>query len=1116
MSIKTVKPYPGMIITEDVVFQSGEYDFSEKEGIIIGANDITIDGNGAILVGGCEKIEKSSVTNTEEFGYGEAENPNNEHELGFFGTGILIDNHMNVSIKNLRIKGFNLGIHAKYSKGITLEGIDLSDCFHDPDWGWDNHGFHGAIYFDHVNYSSIEHCKANNVWDALNLWYSSDNHVYHNDFSYTSDCGIKLWAACRNDICDNDFSYGLRISPGEVHARDSSSVLIESGSNDNVFSRNDMSHGGDGLFIRVLNGWMSTGNIFEENDCSYANNNAVEAWSDGNTYIRNKANYSSYGFWLGNSDNTELIENEVAYNGDMFHNAPETFGNCGIAIVNGSGTHFVLEGNDIHDNVGPGVAIRYLKDYPSNHWVIQKNKVYNNKTKGTFVGHGIYVKNAKFLTFAQNEFSGNEGEEIFFDGHVADVRFLEGVGKEKPEGRLVVKPDVIYEGNEVTISVKNATEDIANRLDLGDHTVTTETDVKHTYDKVGMYRISLTMENDSQAALDFKTLYVLPKGETIDCYHKDQWQLTTNGKGCSVNISERSLTGKSVIGRFESGNEHSLFYPASKDLGIEVGEDSSFCFALRYTTDAEPDWSRSTPKPVVRLYQDEDNYFEFVPSKALLEMGFMPINEQKDNWRLFDIDLRGTEDWIKCMFGKGLAHGVVNAISIDFGGKYEGYTEVYLDALSFGKAKEKAVEYNNLAKNVYSKPFPKALAENPMSHSDVQAPIRGAVKHYGDITARYATGEDGYYGVDFGATRAFDRVSVYFYENTTNTTEAHGEMLPQSSWIEVDAGEGFKAIESTHRDTMILGENIYNFEQQEASKVRVCFTCQGEAPVAIYGFIANNTKVVSDYEISSKVKAVSKLESFDVKLNKHFNEKGCDLGDMIAKVFTVNDEGILDQCIFETVIPEQSVTPNTLHSIPADIEGMVSGQRYALALGQTNLAESYAEGDCYRWIAGHFGINETFAIYDQGETKPTDHNWGTAWLQVICEDQMADYSHDSEHVGTRFGVKKMEYRYQTFMMPDTYLLAFDGDVSPTTGWRSAGDNDALCITLKKETAIDVLNLWVDAACEVDIEMDGESLENKSLLAGYNAVSCGVQGVKEIKVAPTTQDVIINQVEIVRA
>ena len=92
-------------------------------------------------------------------------------------------------------------------------------------------------------------------------------------------------------------------------------MLIESGSDDNYWFRNDITQGGDGIFIRVLNGWVSRGNTFVENDTSYANNNCIEAWSPRNTWIRNRANGGSYGFWLGASDQNVLLENEASGKG---------------------------------------------------------------------------------------------------------------------------------------------------------------------------------------------------------------------------------------------------------------------------------------------------------------------------------------------------------------------------------------------------------------------------------------------------------------------------------------------------------------------------------------------------------------------------------------------------------------------------------------------------------------------------------------------------------------------------------------------------------------------------------------------------------------------------------
>jgi len=56
---------------------------------------------------------------------------------------------------------------------------------------------------------------------------------------------MSLWTACRNRVLKNNLSWGIRIKPGEVHARDSACVMIQAGSDDNYFADNDITHGGD-------------------------------------------------------------------------------------------------------------------------------------------------------------------------------------------------------------------------------------------------------------------------------------------------------------------------------------------------------------------------------------------------------------------------------------------------------------------------------------------------------------------------------------------------------------------------------------------------------------------------------------------------------------------------------------------------------------------------------------------------------------------------------------------------------------------------------------------------------------------------------------------------------
>ena len=215
--------------------------------------------------------------------------------------------------------------------------------------------------------TTLRKCKANRVWDACALLNSDDNVVEDNDFSHASDTCIWLWTACRNQVRRNNLSYGLRIKPGTVHAYDSACVLVEAGSDNNRFEHNDMTHGGDGVYVRALGGWVSRGNVFEDNDASFAHNNCFEAQSPGNTYRRNKANYGSHGIWVGMSNETILEGNDACYNGvpgpPGHDNAPFPFtigsnravqGHGGIIFV-GPSNHTVCRGNKCVGNNGAGI-----------------------------------------------------------------------------------------------------------------------------------------------------------------------------------------------------------------------------------------------------------------------------------------------------------------------------------------------------------------------------------------------------------------------------------------------------------------------------------------------------------------------------------------------------------------------------------------------------------------------------------------------------------------------------------------------------------------------------------------------------------------------------------------
>src|SRR5205823_3993180 len=174
---------------------------------------------------------------------------------------------------------------------------------------------------------------------------------------------------------------------------------------------------------------------------SYANNNCIESWSPGNTYIQNKANHGSYGFWLGGSDQAILLGNEAAYNGlpSGFHNAPEPgFGHGGIVIVKGPSSHTILDGNHCHHNNGAGIAFsgdeatkgRAWRTY---HWIVQNNDLHDNRW-------GIWGRWGDWIYLANNRLAKNPEGNFFQDV----TRLVET----KPSGTVVSPPILELRGPE--------------------------------------------------------------------------------------------------------------------------------------------------------------------------------------------------------------------------------------------------------------------------------------------------------------------------------------------------------------------------------------------------------------------------------------------------------------------------------------------------------------------------------------------------------------------------------------------------------------------------------------------------------------------------------------------
>lgn len=616
--------------------------------IVIKGSNITIDGRGAWLIGATEGDPKT-----------------------FQGTAIRAEGVSGVTLKNVRAKGWETGMHLVQCDGWTVEGCDFSDNFHDPSFGWGENGIRGGMVLDRVTRSVLRNNRANRVWDGCVLVESHDNALEGNDFSHTSNTCAKLWKSCRNTFSNNNLSYGLRIDPGEVHARDSACVLIESGSNDNQFRGNDCTHGGDGIFIRVLNQWVSVGNVFIENDCSYANNNCVEAWSPRSTWIRNKANHGSYGFWLGASDQNVLLENEASYNGlpDGFHNSPHLpdAGHAGIVFMFGPSSHTMVRGNSCIGNNGAGIAA--IGDFDSQgkawnafHWIIEQNILRQNRW-------GIFLQHAQMIDLAANQFEGNSIADLHQQENVQElVQRADQPAITEPPQAVLTGPHAAKVHEAVTFDASAsrdpAGQPLSFRWRIPPDVSSQQPTLNHVFTEPGFYRVALTVSNDLLSDLAWRDFYVTePVDElgTEDGGATWSWIDPASQVRFAADRDVRLVGDSSIRAEAQpySGGRLTLRCTLPPQKPVDLTGKTRIVFWLKTQNENIPGWQDLNPP--VALVAADGSRLQLSPVRDFLSSP--PYNEAREGWTYFDVPLAGNTPWTRT--GDGLSDAAAIELGFD-------------------------------------------------------------------------------------------------------------------------------------------------------------------------------------------------------------------------------------------------------------------------------------------------------------------------------------------------------------------------------------------------------------------------------------------------------------------
>ena len=236
-------------ITRDTRIKPGSYEINDIDdnGVVhISGDGITVDFQGAELIG----LPESRTPET------------------YVGKGIVVTGRR-VTVKNVKVRGFKLGIYAHHAPRLVIENADVSGNYRQRlrsslrredggDWLSPHHNdrrewvtnYGAGLYVERSDRVTIRRVRARNVQNGIILDRVSESQVYDNDCSFLSGWGLAMWRCTRNLISRNAFDFCVRGYSHDVYNRgqDSAGILMFEQNNENIIAENSATHCGDGLF----------------------------------------------------------------------------------------------------------------------------------------------------------------------------------------------------------------------------------------------------------------------------------------------------------------------------------------------------------------------------------------------------------------------------------------------------------------------------------------------------------------------------------------------------------------------------------------------------------------------------------------------------------------------------------------------------------------------------------------------------------------------------------------------------------------------------------------------------------------------------------------------------
>jgi len=249
---------------------NGEY----HQPVIIMADNITFDCNGSTFIG-----DKT-------------------------GVGILLQRRSGVTIRNCRVRNFDVGLYVQQGRNFLFERNDFSGNYVDDDYNVEDLKPypHGGVILNAVQRSRLVGNRSDGNMHGIQVLNSSRMLLLQNTTSKNRGWGIYFYGTTASQVFSNTVDYNNRSCPqwGKDAGCGAAGIVLTQQSDHNFIGWNTMRYNGDGIYQG--NTPESASNDIEMFNNVIANSiaNGIEAtFSKGNYIHHNSFDGDNYGAWLG-------------------------------------------------------------------------------------------------------------------------------------------------------------------------------------------------------------------------------------------------------------------------------------------------------------------------------------------------------------------------------------------------------------------------------------------------------------------------------------------------------------------------------------------------------------------------------------------------------------------------------------------------------------------------------------------------------------------------------------------------------------------------------------------------------------------------------------------------